>query len=205
MKLNLYFDQDKIIGQGGVVISIDDILPKEVYSGIDIVREYDNTHYYISLNIYIKWEVFKIYNDAHPGFKNRIYELIGTHEPIAVAQLLKNELANDPVNDPVNNYQGLWKDIMAHGVYSQTGVKKDIILDKAVYDGVLEYDNNGYYSVAYSFVERIKQKKTYSLPDAVKIIQCSDDALTIHFFENIGYVWKNGKLIRGKDNDKLFE
>ena len=111
----------------------------------------------------------------------------------------ENTLYNAPVN-----YYFLWKDIFTNGVYTQMAGMENIVLDKAVYDGILEYDNNGYYSISYSFINRIKEKKNYPINKAMEIIKCPDTEMTIMFFENIGYKWKSGKLSHGKDNDMLF-
>jgi len=203
MKLKLYFDHDKIVGQGQIIAPAG-YFPKEVFSGIVVVRMYDNEYYEMSLNHYIGQEVLKIHSEGRPGARSKIYKLLGTREPVAydmlMSRLLKNELVNEPVNELVN-YYFLWKEINARGVYIQTAVDKNIILDKAIYEGILEYDNSGYYSIAYSFIETIKQKKSYKPEKAMEIIQCPDKELTISVFENFGYKWKNGKLVLSKDKD----
>ena len=203
MKLKLYFDHDKIVAQGSI-ITPGGYFPKEVFSGIVVIRIYDNTHYELSLNKCIEEEVLNIHNKGGPGARSKIYNIIGTREPVAYNLLIDRIVAENNTLKTIKNYYFLWKEMFSQGVYSQTCAEDNLILDKAVYDKFLEYDNNGYYSIARSFVERIKQKKSYIVKDAMEIIQCPDDMMTISFFENIGYTWKKGKLIRNKDIDDLF-
>jgi len=87
MKLKLFFNHDKIVAQGNTVCPAG-YFPKEVFSGIVVVRAYDNTHYELSLNRYIEQNVLKTHSKGRPGAKNKIYNVIGTREPLAYEMLI---------------------------------------------------------------------------------------------------------------------
>jgi len=147
------------------------------------------------------WLMFMQLWDLLPNFIN---QWVDSRELAAYDMLIGRLIDEKALDKAPVNYYFLWKDIIAKGVYLQTDVARNIILDKAVYDGVIEYDNSGYYSISHSFIGQIKQKKTYSIKKAMEIIKCPDTDMTVTFFENIGYKWRSGKLSRGKDINICF-
>lgn len=207
MYSELYFPFDKIIAYGSIEIKgekpsyIQDILNSHL-DRVVIRRGYGS--FIVSLNRNISIKISNIVKSNVKNKRQRIYQTLDTREPDVVDRMLERLLKEDynsvGISDRITD---IWLELSKKGHYCESIENKNFALDMMIFEGLLTYDDYGYYSLSDKYIKKVHNDTEMSLSKIKTIgIQLNDLHDIINIMSELGYFF-NGEKMNFVRNDSL--
>lgn len=199
MDIELYFPFDKIVAFGSIEIKgekpsyVRDLLDK--YLDKVVIRK-GSDGFTASLNSNTHIKITKITESNAKNKRQRIYQLLGTREPDVIDMVMKRVLIEECSSIGVGaRVTKIWLEISKTGHYCEHIEDKNFALDMLISEGLLEYDDYGYYSLSNKFIKKVQKDNSLTLSKIKKIgIPLNSLRDTINAMSQLGYFFVEDKL-----------
>lgn len=195
MKLQSFSLLDKVLERGVISIHKDECLelPKEIYTGQIVIRYQDQELCQLFSNVILEQEIKRVVESNLTNKMRRIYQMLGTREPYVVEQMIER-IKRTEYYPHVDNSKA-WNILLEKGKYMETAAEISPSLDLMIYNQILEYECEGYYSPHSEWVRKIKNNKILSFDKGRELIRCQNDVIVSKWLSSFGYEINGNRYI----------